>query len=202
MYTKQDIDAWLGPLTDPNMAKAKSPTRRAIRQVWTVKWNGGVWAIATDGHAVVLVAGEHGYEVALEKEIEPLLELLGANADSRLSVALDELREWTGTPPDCKEKKCDKCDSTTGLIVPKWEAGYGIICGILLDRRRLAHTLRGCRDQELTIFAGKDMLRIRSANMQVVLMGVDREHPTFEAPEVPIPVFKPSRDNATASGRR
>lgn len=207
MYTRAEIDAWLGPLTDPAVANAERPMRRVMSQIWTIQRQGRAWAIATDGYALVLVAGEYGYDAAPEKEIKQFLEFLDLKSPGEpIRITPDELREWTGPPPDCKLVTRDHCGSTVGVEVPEceWHKDYGIICELLLDRRRLAHTLRGCLDQELTIFAGTDQIRICSANMQAVLMGINREAREFKAPEFPIPEFKPSSetDNATASGRR
>jgi hypothetical protein len=98
--------------------------------------------------------------------------------------------------PDCKDgtEICPECDAV-GKVVPEWNINGGVLCGVPIDRRRLAHTLRGCLDQELTIVAaGEDRIVIRAANMQALVM----QCPEQESG----PVFKPSRDNATASGRR
>ncbi len=196
MYTKQAIDAWLGPLTDPKLANAECPIRKMLSRVWTVQWDGRTWAMVTDGKSLVAVAGFYGYEEAPDKEAKRVLAVLGGTGRETV-VSLDTLREWTGPPPDCKLVTCSHCGSRlAGVEIPEseWCKDCGQIGGLLLDRRRLAHVLRGCRDQEVNISVRERQLDIHSANMAVALMGVNREVLECTVPDFKAPVFKLSAE--------
>ncbi len=247
MYTREQIDAWLGPLTDSSASSIASEARQMTRRIWSVSWQGAMWAIAADGRSLVLVAGEYGYDTAPAKGVKQWLECFKDTLSKEIRITLDELREWTGPPPSrdpvtcescegkcsvtcesCDGKKvvsCDECEGTgsitcdcdyehpcgtcdengeykcsnctdgtkncpecdaIGKVVPTWKTDCGAICGVQVDRRRLAHTLRGLRDQGLTIRAASagDRIVMCSANMQAVLMQHVSETtavPEFEA---------------------
>jgi hypothetical protein len=224
MYTKQEIDAWLGPLTDPSMADSKRLMTRMTSQIWTVQREGRTWAAACDSRVLVLVAGKHGYDDAPSEGAKQYLELFDKPTSETGAVALAELQEWAGPPPsrepvecvecngakvvschecdgegtvECEfghEHTCDECNGNgkhgcdacneSGKAIPEWEIDGGVICGRMVDRHRLTHAMRGCRDQELTISACKDWLRIHSANTEAILMGINQK-------DLEAPVFKP-----------
>ncbi len=218
MYTRAEIDAWLGPLTDPKFADAK---HSVTSRVWAIHFDGRTWATATDGRALILVAGEYGHDEASDADAKGLLELLDKPASETRTVTLAEIQEWLGPPPSREPVKCKECGGTksarcsecsgigqvtceydhshkcpdcrgdgaydceacdeSGETIPEWEIDDGVICGLMVDRRRLAYVLRGYRDQELTISACEDWLRIHSTNTEAILMGINQENP--EAPE-------------------
>ncbi|KKN49362.1 hypothetical protein LCGC14_0643380 [marine sediment metagenome] len=180
MYTRAQVDAWLGPLTDPTPSRVASEARQMTSQIWTVRRDGRTWAIATDGRSLVMIVGEYGYKDALADGVRKWLASFPKSTRNKLSTTLDALRKWTGPPPDREQVECPKCNSKFLL---QWKIDDGVLCGLMIDRRRLAHTLRGCCDEKLTVAAGKGRLVIRSTNMRALLMDTSREEHRDGAPE-------------------
>ncbi len=181
MYTRAQVDAWLGPLTDSTWSRAASLAYRMSSQIWTVRRDGQTWAIATDCRSLVLVAGEYGYKKAPADGVRTWLASFPESTRNKLSTTLDALRKRTGPPPDREQVECPMCDSK---FVLQWKIDDGMLCGLLIDRRRLAHTLRGCCDEKLTVAAGEgQQLVIRSTNMRALVMDTSREEHRDGAPE-------------------
>ena len=180
MYTRAQVDAWLGPLTDSTPSRVASVARQMKSQIWTVQRDGQTWAIAADGRSLVLVAGEYGYKKAPADGVRTWLAAFPKSTRNKLSTTLDALRKWTGPAPSREQVECPKCASKFLL---QWKIDDGVLCGLMIDRRRLAHTLRGCCDEKLTVAAGDDRLVIHSANMKLLVMDTSREEHRDGAPE-------------------
>lgn len=150
------------------------------------------WSVVTDGQWLVAVPGKSPFSPI--DEPAGIATILRCSPKNPVVAKMETLREWAGAAPSAPSPSFPREEPTDDKPEPD-----GALCGVVIDRRRLAYILQHLTFPEVTIWNSTSQLGVRSVGIlaqhwRIYLAGVDgdvtEEHAKFpplrvepEAPE-------------------
>lgn len=185
------------------------PDAVRIKDLFVVEIGGRQWTVATDGRWLVAALGAHGkgsvpLSPSTQRLQKSLTEVTSDAMRATTEIPLAELVAWCGPcePPhkercedcvgcgtccNCGEGKCPGCEGSGHRIVDA-DMRPGVICGVRLNRNRLAKVLEVFTGNAIRVDEDRDSktdcprLNLASEDRLAVLMGLKAEPGEASAP--------------------